>query len=127
MDTYPNVSPFTAGFHCRCPRCGLGALFDGFLTVVPRCSVCGLDLKAADSGDGPAVFVIFIVGPIVTGLALWVEMTFQPPYWLHMVLWGPTVLLGSFALLRPFKATLIALQYKHRAGDTGQHTFGDRD
>jgi uncharacterized protein (DUF983 family) len=127
MDTYPNVPPFTAGFHCRCPRCGLGALFDGFLTVVPRCSVCDLDLKAADSGDGPAVFVIFIVGPIVTGLALWVEMTFQPPYWLHMVLWGPAVLLGSFALLRPFKATLIALQYKHRAGDTGQHTFQDRD
>ena len=79
----------------------------------------------ADSGDGPAVFVIFIVAPVVTGLALWVEMAFRPPYWLHMVLWGPAVLLGCIALLRPFKATLIALQYRHRAGDTGQHTFED--
>ena len=127
MSAHPNLSPFATGLRGRCPRCGRGPLFDGFLTVVDRCSVCGLDLKAADSGDGPAVFVIFIVGPIVTGLALWVEMAFQPPYWVHMVLWGPAVLLGCFALLRPFKATLIALQYRHRAGDTGQHTFEDCD
>lgn len=102
-------------------------MFDGFLTVAKRCDVCGLDLKAADSGDGPAIFVIFIVGPIVTLLALWVEVAFEPPYWLHMVLWGPVILLGSLALLRPFKATLIALQYRHRAGDTGQSTFSDNE
>ena len=93
--------------------------------MADRCTSCGLDLKAADSGDGPAIFVIFIVGPIVTLLALWVEVAFQPPYWVHMVLWGPLILLGSLALLRPFKATLIALQYRHRAGDTGTHTFTD--
>ena len=125
MNEYPEVSPFQAGLRCRCPRCGIGRLFSGFLTVADSCSVCGLDLKAADSGDGPAIFVIFIVGPIVTLLALWVEAAFEPPYWVHMVLWGPTILLGSLALLRPFKATLIALQYRHRAGDTGQHTFTD--
>lgn len=119
------VSPFSAGLRCRCPRCGIGGLFDGFLTVADKCSACGLDLSVADSGDGPAVFVIFIVGPIVTGLALWTEMTIQPPYWVHIVLWGPAVLAGCLLLLRPFKATLVALQYRHRAGDTGQHTFHD--
>ncbi len=125
MKTYPVVSPFYVGLHCRCPRCGIGPLFDGFLTVAATCSSCGLDLKSADSGDGPAVFVIFIVGPIITALAFWVEFTFSPPYWVHMVLWGPAILIFSLALLRPFKATLIALQYRNRAGDTGQHTFTD--
>lgn len=91
--------------------------------MADRCSACGLDLKAADSGDGPAVFVIFLVGPVVVGLALWVEVVFSPPYWVHMVLWGPAILAGSLALLRPFKATLIALQYRHRAGDSGRPEF----
>jgi uncharacterized protein (DUF983 family) len=119
----PPVSPFFAGLRCRCPRCGAGPLFRGFLTVADRCTACGLDLKAADSGDGPAVFVIFLVGPVVVGLALWVELVFAPPYWIHMVLWGPGILAGSLALLRPFKATLIALQYRHRAGEGGQRAF----
>ena len=95
--------------------------------MTPRCAACGLDLKAADSGDGPAVFVIFIVGPVVTGLALWVEVTLQPAYWVHMILWGPAIVAGSLLLLRPFKALLIALQYRHRAGETGQPTLGDDD
>ncbi len=124
---YPNVSPFSAGLRCRCPRCGVGALFEGFLTVAERCPNCGLDLRAADSGDGPAVFVIFVTGPLVTALALWVESVFEPPYWVHLALWGPAVLGGSLALLRPFKATLIALQYRYKAGDTGRHTFSERD
>jgi uncharacterized protein (DUF983 family) len=123
--TTPAVSPFSAGLRCRCPRCGIGRLFDGFLTVADKCSVCGLDYSVADSGDGPAIFVIFIVGPIVTGFALWTEATFQPPYWVHVVLWGPAVLGGCLLLLRPFKATLVALQYRNRAGDTGHHTFHD--
>jgi len=84
-------------------------------------------MAAADSGDGPAVFIIFIVGPVVTGLALWVEVTFSPPYWLHLVLWIPAIFGGSLALLRPFKATLIALQYRHRASDSGQQDFGDQE
>ena len=123
----PAVSPFHAGLRCRCPRCGTGPLFSGFLTVSERCSGCGLDLRAADSGDGPAVFVIFVVGPVVVALAFWTEFTFAPPYWIHMVLWGPAILAGSLALLRPFKATLIALQYRHRAGDAGRQTFSSED
>lgn len=122
-DRWPPVSPFKAGLLCRCPRCGRGKLFSGFLTVAERCDVCGLDLKAEDSGDGPAVFVMFLTGPIVVALAIWTETTFHPPYWLHIVLWVPTILGLSLGLLRPLKATLIALQYHHRAGEGGKNTF----
>ena len=62
---HPRVSPIAAGLACRCPRCGRGRLFDGYLTVAARCSACGLDLSKADSGDGPAVFIIFILGFLV--------------------------------------------------------------
>ena len=93
------------------------------MTVAERCTHCNLDLSTQDSGDGPAVFVIFIIGPIVTGLAFWVEMAFTPPMWLHLVLWIPAIMLGSIALLRPFKAVLVALQYRHKAGEAGTRTF----
>jgi uncharacterized protein (DUF983 family) len=108
---------------CRCPRCGIGNLFSGLLTVAERCTHCDLDLSAQDSGDGPAVFVIFIVGPIVTGLAFWLEFSFKPPMWVHLVLWVPAILGGSIALLRPFKAVLVALQFRHKAGEAGTRTF----
>jgi len=99
----------------RCPRCGEGRLFKGFLEVAPRCPACGLDFSFADSGDGPAVFIMMIVGFIVVGLALYVEFTFSPPYWVHAVLWIPLVIGLSLGLLRPLKGFLIAQQYKHRA------------
>tara|TARA_B100000676_G_C17859239_1_gene722444 strand:- start:374 stop:586 length:213 start_codon:yes stop_codon:yes gene_type:complete len=70
---------------------------------------------------------MFVVAPIVTGLALWVDAVFAPPYWVHMLLWVPAILGGSLLLLRPFKATLVALQYRHRAGDTGLDTFEHED
>ena len=111
----PSPSPFLAGLLCRCPRCGVGKLFGGFLTVAPRCSRCGLDLAMADSGDGPAVFVIFIVGFVVVGFALILENLVEPPYWVHLVIEMPMILVGSFLLLRPFKATLIALQWSNKA------------
>ncbi len=123
MEPRPAVSPLRAGLRCRCPRCGQGRLFAGYLKVARRCAVCGLDLRAEDSGDGPAVFVMFVTGPLVVGLAIWTELTFRPPYWLHMVLWIPTILAASLALLRPLKATLIALQYRHKAGEGGRNTF----
>lgn len=112
---YPPLSPVSTGLRCRCPRCGEAPLFSGLLTVQERCPVCGLDYAAVDSGDGPAVFVILILGFIVVGLALLVEVKFEPPIWLHMVLWLPLTLVGSIALLRPFKAVLIALQFRHKA------------
>ncbi|HEX4571990.1 MAG TPA: DUF983 domain-containing protein, partial [Dongiaceae bacterium] len=87
------------------------------LSVVPACESCGLDLTGADSADGPAVFIILIVGALVVPLALVTEVWFSPPVWVHMILWGPLILIASLGLLRPAKALLIALQYKHRAGE----------
>lgn len=107
------VSVAWAAFACRCPRCGQGALFTGLLTVRPACLACGLDFSAEDAGDGPAVFVILFLGLIVVGLAAFVELTFSPPIWVHMVLWTPLIIGGAIAMLRPLKAGLIALQYRH--------------
>ncbi len=124
-DYYPHVSPFVAGLTCRCPRCGSGRLFRGFLTVAKRCDICDLDLSAHNSGDGPAVFIILILGFVVVGLALWVEMSFAPPMWLHAVLWPPVILGGALAMLRPLKATLIALQFKHFTDDFDEPDAGN--
>ncbi|MCB1497562.1 MAG: DUF983 domain-containing protein [Bauldia sp.] len=112
---YPDLPPTQTGMRGRCPRCGEGRLFKGFLDPAARCGNCGLDYSFADSGDGPAVFIMMIVGFIVVGLALVVEFTFHPPYWLHAILWIPLVLGLSIGLLRPLKGWLIAQQYRHRA------------
>lgn len=108
------VSPYSAGLRCRCPRCGEGPLFEGLLTVRERCTRCGLDLRAHDTGDGPAVFVILILGALVVIAALTVEVKYEPPLWLHAVLWPGFIVGGAIAMLRPLKATLVALQYRHR-------------
>ena len=112
---YPPLPPTATGMRGRCPRCGEGRLFSGFLGVQPRCQACGLDFSFIDSGDGPAVFIIMIVGFIVVGLALYVEFTFAPPLWVHALLWVPLILGLSIGLLRPLKGFLIAQQYRHRA------------
>ncbi len=114
QDSPAPPSPFRAGLLCRCPRCGIGPLYGGLLDVRARCPHCGLDLKAHDSGDGPAVFVILILGFLVVALALLVEARFEPPLWVHAVVWPVVILGGALAMLRPLKATLIALQYRHR-------------
>ena len=101
----------------RCPRCGKGSLFHGYLTVAATCGSCGLDYAMFDPGDGPAVFVILIVGAIVAGSALFVEARYQPPYWVHAVLWLPLILILSFGLLRLAKALLLVLQYRNKAGE----------
>lgn len=101
----------------RCPRCGEGTLFCGYLNVARRCARCGLDFANFDPGDGPAVFVILIVGFLVAGGALLVEVAFQPPYWVHAVIWIPAILVLAFTFLRLVKSTLMVLQYKHGAGE----------
>lgn len=111
--TYPPVTPLSAALLCRCPRCGRGKLFRGILTVTPRCAACGLDLAAEDAGDGPAVLVILLLGAIVVALLILVEVEFQPPVWVHFVLWPPVILGGAILMLRHMKAGLIALQYRH--------------
>jgi uncharacterized protein (DUF983 family) len=99
----------------RCPSCGLGKMFSGYLTLAPRCNACGLDYGFADSGDGPAVFVILVTGFIVVGAALVTEILYAPPYWVHALLWGSSAILLPLLLLRSFKGVLIALQYRNKA------------
>ena len=107
--------PVSTGLRGRCPRCGRGHLFKGFLSLQPRCEVCGLDYAFADSGDGPAFFVMSIVGLVVVALAMWVEFAYEPPLWVHAALWLPLVIVLSLVLVRPAKGLLIALQYRHKA------------
>ena len=112
---YPPVEPIAAGIKGCCPRCGQGRLFDGFLKVTPRCANCGLDNSFADSGDGPVVFVILIVGFVVLGAALWMEVNLNPPLWVHFLLWIPIAIVFSLALTRMLKGMLITLQYRNNA------------
>lgn len=116
------TGPIVKGLACRCPRCGRGRLFRGLLALNDTCSECGFDLKAADSGDGPAVFIIMILGAIVAPLVLWVEFGLEPPVWVHILLWPPVVFGGAIGLLRPMKGVLIALQFHHQASE---HRVGD--
>lgn len=108
-------SPVVTGLKGRCPRCGKGHMFQGFLAVRPRCEVCGLDLAFADAGDGPAFFVMSIVGIIVVALALWVEFTYEPRIWVHLVMWFSLTAVLSLAMVRPLKGVMVALQYHHKA------------
>lgn len=114
---WPEVDPISAGLKGRCPRCGEGKLFSGFLSVGKRCGSCGLDYSFADAGDGPAVFVILIIGFLVVGLALWTEVSLNPPLWLHLILWIPLALILSLAALRLIKGVLITLQYRNKAAE----------
>ena len=114
---YPSVEPIAAGLRGRCPRCGEGRLFDGFLTVGKHCSNCGLDYSYADAGDGPAAFVILIIGFIVVGLALWMEVNVGPPLWVHFLLWVPLILVLGLAALRLIKGVLLTLQYANKAAE----------
>jgi uncharacterized protein (DUF983 family) len=117
QDSITTGAALTAGIKGRCPRCGRGRLFKSGLVLAEKCDRCGLSYGFADSGDGPAVFAIMILGFLVLGGALIVEFRYAPPLWLHLVLWGIVTPVLAFFLLRVLKATLIALQYKHRAGE----------
>jgi uncharacterized protein (DUF983 family) len=113
------------GLAGRCPCCGEGALFEGFLKVAPRCERCGQDFSAADSADGPAFFVMSFAGVVVVLAALVVEVLYQPPYWVHALLWVPLILVMTLLPLRPAKGLLIALQFHHKAAE-GRLAGGDR-
>ena len=110
-----NPSIFFSSVLGKCPRCAQGQMFEGFLDLKPNCQACGLDYKFADAGDGPAVFVMLFAGFFVVGLALWVEITYEPPIWVHLVIFLPLTLIVCLGLLRPFKGLLVSLQYKNKA------------
>jgi uncharacterized protein (DUF983 family) len=120
-----NNLPIRRGLRGRCPRCGEGGLFHGFLSLRPACEHCGLDYGFADAGDGPAVFVILIGGFIVVFAALMTEVVYQPPYWVHAALWLPLILIVTLVPLRLVKGLLIALQYHHKAAEGRLEYRGD--
>ncbi len=110
-----------SGVLCRCPRCGKGPLFAGMasLSLAPRCTDCGLDFAFIDSGDGPAVFAIFILGFLVLGGALIAEFAFGMPVWGHVLLWGILTPVLALGLLRVLKALLSAMEYRYKAREAG--------
>ena len=117
-ETLPTVTQSALrGIACRCPRCGKGKLYSGFLTLAPRCESCGLDYAFIDAGDGPAVFIIMLAGAIVVAAALIVEVKYQPPFWVHAALWLPLIIVTTILPLRSMKALLIALQFHHKAAE----------
>lgn len=109
------VSALITGVKGRCPECGKGRLFKGFIQLENKCSECGLDYDFADSGDGPAIFIMMIVGFLVVAGAIYVEVHYMPPYWVHAALWLPGIVVLSAIFMRPLKGLLIALQHKHQA------------
>lgn len=109
------ITPLTVGMRGCCPRCGQGRLFAGFLQLSDTCDHCGLDFEFADSGDGPAVFVILIVGFVIVAAALIVEVVYQPSYWVHAAIWLPLTLGLALGVLRPLKGMMVAQQYRTKA------------
>ncbi|EHS49151.1 MULTISPECIES: DUF983 domain-containing protein [unclassified Rhizobium] len=114
---FPPVDPVKAALHASCPRCGNGRLFDGLTKPKAKCSSCGLDYSFIDAGDGPAIFVILLVDFLVVGLAIWVEINYQPSIWLHLLVFAPLAVALSLWLMRTLKAWMIAMQYKHNASE----------
>ncbi|HHI82639.1 MAG TPA: DUF983 domain-containing protein [Rhizobiales bacterium] len=112
---YPHQSSLVTGLKGKCPRCGKGSLFDGYLEVAKKCNVCGLDYSFADAGDGATWFVMVISSTLTISVVLWVEFTWHPAYWVHALVALPLALGLPFLLLRPIKAILINQQYKTKA------------
>jgi uncharacterized protein (DUF983 family) len=119
-------SAISRGLRGRCPQCGEGSLFRGFLNLRPRCEKCGLDNDFADAGDGPAVFVILIGGFLVVFAALITEVLYRPPFWLHAVLWVPLILLVTLLPLRVLKGLMIDLQFHHKAQEGQWRAHGEK-
>lgn len=118
---YPPLSPGDTGMKGKCPRCGRGNLFAGFLSLADECSVCGLKYEFADSGDGPAWFIMTGIGFVIATAAMLTEIMFQPPYWLHALLWLPLTLVLAIAPIRPLKGLMIARQYQTDAREGRIH------
>ena len=109
-----DVSPLGAALRGNCPRCGAHTLFDGWIAFAHKCRGCGLDFDAFNVGDGPAAFLILIVGAIVVAAAVTLELAAEPPYWVHLI-WLPVAGLLTVGGLRAGKGTLLAQEYRHRA------------
>ena len=117
------LSPWKTGLRGRCPRCGEGPLFAGFLRLNDHCEACGLDMRGLEAADGPAFFAMSIVGVLVAFAALFVEAAVRPPIWLHMIIWLPLAVVLCLVLLRPIKGLMVAQQYRSRAAEARNDDF----
>ncbi|WP_442679632.1 DUF983 domain-containing protein [Sphingomonas sp. ASY06-1R] len=108
-------SPIVAGLTGCCPRCGARSLFAGWIKFADRCTHCGLDFSGFNVGDGPAAFLTLILGGLVAAMAIMVELTFSPPFWVHLLLWPPITLALIVASLRASKGVLLVLEYRNAA------------
>ena len=119
LDLEPaRINPIRTGLLCRCPRCGKGPLFTGFLKVVDRCAACGFDFTRLNTGDGAAIFIMQIAGGIVVFGALFVQVAYNPPIWAMLLVSLPLVAGLSLGLMRPGKGVMIALQMRNRSGQS---------
>lgn len=116
-DDFPPLSPMKTGMAGKCPRCGRGALFDGFLGLKDQCPSCGMDFSIADAGDGPAVFVIFITGFVSVTFAFIMRFIFETPALLVLALAFVLTTVLTLGLLRPMKAVLFGMQYRNKAAE----------
>ena len=107
----------STGARSKCPRCGRGKLFNGFLTLAKQCNVCGLDFSFADTADGPAFFAMMGMAVPITAFALWFELTYDPPVWQHLVITVPLLLVLCILPLRFLKGALAASQFVHKAAE----------
>nr|WP_306118218.1 MULTISPECIES: DUF983 domain-containing protein [unclassified Roseitalea] len=114
---YPALDPLKTGPRGLCPRCGVGRIFTGFLKIKPQCPHCGLDLGFADTGDGPAFFVICFTCIPVAAFTVWMEVGAGAPLWLNALLTLPLLVIFCVLPLRPLKGWMIAQQYRHEAGE----------
>lgn len=112
---WPKLEPVRTGIRGRCPRCGQGHLFDGFLKLRERCEVCDLSYSFADPADGPAFFVICFACIPAVAFALVLQVKLDPPLWLHLFTSLPVLLLTCLAPLRPLKGWLVCSQYYFKA------------
>ncbi|MDP9587723.1 UNVERIFIED_ORG: uncharacterized protein (DUF983 family) [Shinella zoogloeoides] len=114
-ETYPALPPLQTGIRGRCPRCGQGHLFKGFLKMAPRCEACGLDYAFADPADGPAFFVMIFACIPSAALAVWLEVNYNASLLTQLFVTGPFMLLTCIPPLRPLKGWLVASQYFYKA------------
>lgn len=116
------VSISKATFLLRCPACGRGSLFRKFLTIHDTCPSCAFNLKQHDSADGPAYVSMFVILVLIVPLVFIIERAYEPPIWLHMLIWIPAIIIGSLICLLFSKAFFIAAQYRHNV-----HGFRDKE
>ena len=117
VEYYPQQSSIKTGLRCACPRCGKGKLYTGILTIRDHCDVCGFDFGRLNSDDGAAFFIIVLYSAIILPLAAWFQFAVEPPVWVHLIVWIPIIVIGAVLLMRPFKAWLLAQQFKHNVDD----------